>query len=137
MEDDIFKGLGVEVKLQDAESFLKVKETLTRIGIVSNKDIKKLIQSCHILHKQGRYSIFHFKELFALDGKQTNFSDEDRQRRNTIALLLNDWKLVNVVKPELIENDQAPLNHVKIISFAEKKDYVLEAKYAIGRTRKA
>ena len=123
----------VEIKLKQPDDFLKVRETLSRIGIASKKD-KKLYQSCHILHKQGRYFIVHFKELFGLDGKKTNFSDEDIQRRNTIVKLLIDWGLVEIVDVTRIEK-QAPLSQIKVISFKEKKDWILERKYNIGKKR--
>ena len=121
----------VEVKLSQPDDFLKIRETLSRIGIASKKD-KKLYQSCHILHKQGRYFIVHFKELFGLDGKQTNFSEEDQSRRNTIVKLLNDWGLVKVVSEDKISN-QAPLSQIKVIAFKEKGDWILETKYNIGK----
>ena len=123
----------VEIKLKQPDDFLKVRETLSRIGIASKKD-KKLYQSCHILHKQGRYFIVHFKELFGLDGKKTNFSDEDIQRRNTIVKLLIDWGIVEIVDVTRIEK-QAPLSQIKVISFKEKKDWILETKYNIGKKR--
>ena len=123
----------VEIKLKQPDDFLKVRETLSRIGIASKKD-KKLYQSCQILHKQGRYFIVHFKELFGLDGKKTNFSDEDIQRRNTIVKLLIDWGLVEIVDVTRIEK-QAPLSQIKVISFKEKKDWILETKYNIGKKR--
>ena len=123
----------VEIKLKQPDDFLKVRETLSRIGIASKKD-KKLYQSCHRLHKQGRYFIVHFKELFGLDGKKTNFSDEDIQRRNTIVKLLIDWGLVEIVDVTRIEK-QAPLSQIKVISFKEKKDWILETKYNIGKKR--
>ena len=123
----------VEVKLSQPDDFLKIRETLSRIGIASKKD-KKLYQSCHILHKQGRYFIVHFKELFGLDGKQTNFSTEDEQRRNTIVKLLNDWGLVTVVNEAKI-TQQAPLSQIKVIAFKEKSEWVLETKYNIGKKR--
>ena len=124
----------VEVRLLNQNDFLKIKETLTRIGVASKKD-KKLFQSCHILHKQGKYYIVHFKELFALDGKETNFSDEDRQRRNTIANLLDEWGLVELVDAAIVE-DRAPMNQVKVISYKEKGEWELCSKYSIGRSRK-
>ena len=124
----------VEIKLKQPDDFLKVRETLSRIGIASKKD-KKLYQSSHILHKQGRYFIVHFKELFGLDGKKTNFSDEDIQRRNTIVKLLIDWGLVEIVDVTRIEK-QAPLSQIKVISFKEKKDWILETKYNIGAKKK-
>ena len=117
----------VEVQLSQPDDFLKIRETLSRIGIASKKD-KKLYQSCHILHKQGRYFIVHFKELFGLDGKQTNFSEEDQSRRNTIVKLLNDWGLVKVLSEEKIV-EQAPLSQIKVIAFKEKSEWILETKY--------
>lgn len=121
----------VEVTLKQNEDFLKVKETLTRIGISSKKD-KILYQSCHILHKREKYYIVHFKELFALDGRETNFNEDDEKRRNTIIGLLEEWGLINVVIPEMIEK-KAPLNLIKIISFSDKKNWVLTPKYNIGK----
>ncbi len=131
---DIFRGYGVEITLADPESFLKVKETLTRIGIASKKD-QILYQSCHILHKKGRYIICHFKELFALDGKTTDISENDIGRRNTIANLLQDWNLVKVVTGQLLENC-VTLNQVKILSYKEKSDWTLISKYSIGTKNK-
>ena len=121
----------LEVRLREPDDFLKIRETLYRIGVASRKE-RKLYQSCHILHKQGRYYIVHFKELFALDGKETNLSDNDIARRNTITKLLKDWELVEVVG-EL--NDLAPLSQIKIISFKEKDEWNLETKYNIGKKR--
>ena len=121
----------LEVILKEPDDFLKIRETLSRIGVASRKE-RKLYQSCHILHKQGRYYIVHFKELFALDGKETNLSDNDIARRNTITKLLKDWELVEVVG-EL--NDLAPLSQIKIISFKEKDEWNLETKYNIGKKR--
>ena len=123
----------LEVGLKEPDDFLKIRETLSRIGVASRKE-KKLYQSCHILHKQGRYYIVHFKELFALDGKETNLSENDIARRNTIANLLNDWGLV-----EIISNAEpnAPLSQIKIISFKEKSEWILETKYNIGKKREA
>jgi len=112
---------------------LKVRETLTRIGVASRKE-KKIYQSCHILHKQGKYYIVHFKELFALDGKNTNFSSNDLQRRNRITQLLSDWGLVSVVNSDSIK-DLAPLNQIKVLSFKDKSDWTLESKYNIGRKK--
>ena len=123
----------VEVVLTEPDDFLKVRETLTRIGVASRKE-RKLYQSCHILHKQGRYYIVHFKELFALDGKKTNLSLNDVQRRNRIAKLLSDWGLISVVKEESIE-DLAPLNQIKVLAFKEKDEWSLESKYNIGRKK--
>jgi hypothetical protein len=124
----------VEVKLRSAEDFLKIRETLTRIGVASRRD-KVLFQSCHILHKQGRYYIVHFKELFALDGKPTNFSDEDMARRNTIANLLAEWDLIDIVDDNRTKDPIAPLNQIKILAHKEKNDWKLEAKYNIGKKR--
>ena len=118
-QEDIFRGVGVEVTLPTPDSFLKIKETLTRIGISSRKD-KKLFQSCHILHKKGRYSILHFKELFILDGKHNTFTEEDHARRNTIVNLLEEWELVKIVDPESTKDPIASLNQIKIISYKEK-----------------
>ena len=125
----------VEVVLGEPDDFLKVRETLTRIGVASRKE-KKIYQSCHILHKQGRYYIVHFKELFALDGKKTNLSSNDVQRRNRIIQLLSDWGLIAVVDAAKIE-DVAPLNQIKVLSFKEKNDWTLESKYNIGRKKTA
>ena len=122
----------VEVRLNEQDDFLKVKETLTRIGVSSRKD-KILYQSCHILHKQGLYYITHFKELFALDGKPSNISDNDIQRRNAIAKLLEEWGLIEIVNPDIIGDDIAPLYQIKIISFKEKSEWQLVAKYNIGK----
>jgi len=123
----------VEVVLKEPDDFLKVRETLTRIGVASRKE-KKIYQSCHILHKQGKYYIVHFKELFALDGKNTNLSLNDVQRRNRIVQLLSDWGLITVVSEEKIA-DLAPLNQIKVLSFKEKNDWTLESKYNIGRKK--
>ena len=123
----------VEVVLGEPDDFLKVRETLTRIGVASRKE-KKIYQSCHILHKQGKYYIVHFKELFALDGKNTNLSLNDVQRRNRIVQLLSDWGLITVVNPDKI-SDLAPLNQIKVLSFKEKNDWTLESKYNIGRKK--
>ena len=122
----------VEVTLIDRDSFLKVRETLTRIGVASRKD-KKLFQSCHILHKQGKYYIVHFKELFALDGKPSNFSEEDIGRRNTIANLLAEWGLVKLVNTQKSAEPKAPLSQIKVISHKEKGEWELVAKYNIGK----
>jgi len=123
----------VEVVLGEPDDFLKVRETLTRIGVASRKE-KKIYQSCHILHKQGKYYIVHFKELFALDGKNTNLSLNDVQRRNRIIQLLSDWGLITVVSADKIA-DLAPLNQIKVLSFKEKNDWTLESKYNIGRKK--
>ena len=133
--EDIFRGVGVEVELPTPDSFLKIKETLTRIGISSRKD-KKLFQSCHILHKKGRYSILHFKELFILDGKHNTFTDEDHARRNTIVNLLEEWELVKIVDPNKTKDPLASLNQIKIISYKEKDDWELTVKYNIGNGKK-
>ena len=124
----------VEVNLLEQEDFLKIKETLTRIGVASKKD-NTLFQSCHILHKQGKYYIVHFKELFMLDGKPSNFSDDDIARRNTIASLLEQWGLLKVVNAEGIKEQMAPISQIKILSHKEKDDWQLVAKYNIGRRR--
>jgi hypothetical protein len=123
----------VEVVLNEPDDFLKVRETLTRIGVASRKD-RKLYQSCHILHKQGKYYIVHFKELFALDGKNTNLSLNDVQRRNRITKLLSDWGLISIVHEFQIE-DVAPLNQIKVLSYKDKGDWTLESKYNIGRKK--
>lgn len=123
----------VEVVLGEPDDFLKVRETLTRIGVASRKE-KKIYQSCHILHKQGKYYIVHFKELFALDGKNTNLSLNDIQRRNRIIQLLSDWGLITVINSEKIA-DLAPLNQIKVLAFKEKEEWTLESKYNIGRKK--
>ena len=124
----------VEITLNEPDDFLKVRETLTRIGVASRKE-KKIYQSCHILHKQGRYYIVHFKELFALDGKRANLTQNDVQRRNRIIQLLCDWGLVTVINVEKI-TDIAPLNQIKVLAYKEKGDWVLETKYNIGKKKK-
>ncbi len=124
----------VEVTLNEPDDFLKVRETLTRIGVASRKE-KKIYQSCHILHKQGRYFLVHFKELFALDGKHANLTVNDVQRRNRIAQLLADWGLVGVVDTIRIQ-DIAPLNQIKVLSYKDKGDWILETKYNIGAKKK-
>ena len=121
--------LMLEVTLNEADDFLKVRETLSRIGVASRKE-RKLYQSCHILHKQGRYFIVHFKELFALDGKPTNISLNDVERRNTIAGLLADWELVKIIGDS---EPRAPLSQIKVLSFKEKDEWILETKYNIGK----
>lgn len=133
---DIFKGVGVEVTLEDEDAFLKVRETLTRIGVSSRKE-KVLYQSCHILHKQGRYVILHFKELFALDGKPSTITDNDLQRRNAIANLLEEWGLVKILieEKDRIKNDLAPIHQIKIISYREKDEWELLSKYTIGKKK--
>jgi hypothetical protein len=124
----------VEVTLNEQDDFLKVRETLTRIGIASRKD-KTLYQSCHVLHKQGRYYIVHFKELFALDGKPANFDQGDLARRNTIANLLNDWGLIKLVDESKSADPVAPMSQIKIIPHKDKDEWTLEAKYTIGRKK--
>ena len=121
----------LEVQLKEPDDFLKVRETLTRIGVASRKD-KKLFQSCHILHKQGRYFIVHFKELFALDGKEANLTDNDVERRNTIAQLLADWGLIAIINATVAEK-KAPLSQIKVLAFKEKNEWDLQAKYNIGK----
>jgi|TARA_R110000868_G_scaffold3864_12_gene23788 hypothetical protein len=122
----------IEVSLNEQDDFLKVRETLTRIGVSSRKE-KVLYQSCHILHKQGQYYIVHFKELFALDGKPSNISENDIQRRNAIANLLEEWGLVKILNKKLLEDNIAPLHQIKIISFKEKDEWNLITKYNIGK----
>ena len=124
----------VEVTLNEPDDFLKVRETLTRIGVASRKE-KKIYQSCHILHKQGRYYLVHFKELFALDGKYANLTQNDVQRRNRIAQLLADWGLISIVDADKIQ-DIAPLNQIKVLAFRDKQDWILETKYNIGSKKK-
>ena len=133
---DIFKGVGVEITLDDEDAFLKVRETLTRIGVSSRKE-RVLYQSCHILHKQGRYVILHFKELFALDGKPSTITENDLQRRNAIANLLEEWGLLKILKDEKekIKDNLAPLHQIKIISYKEKDDWELVSKYTIGKKK--
>ena len=123
----------LEVGLKEPDDFLKVRETLSRIGVASRKE-RKLYQSCHILHKQGRYYIVHFKELFALDGKKTNLSENDIARRNTIANLLRDWGLINIIDEV---KEVAPLSQIKVLSFYEKSEWTLETKYNIGKKKEA
>ena len=123
----------LEVNLIEEDDFLKVKETLTRIGVASKKD-NKLFQSCHILHKKGKYYIVHFKEMFALDGKITDYTDEDISRRNSIAFLLQEWNLLSIISPELYQI-RAPLNQIKIISHKDKNNWELVSKYTIGKKR--
>ena len=124
----------VEVLLNEPDDFLKVRETLTRIGVASRKE-KKIYQSCHILHKQGRYYLVHFKELFALDGKHANLTSNDVQRRNRIAQLLADWGLIGIVDIDKIQ-DIAPLNQIKVLAYKDKGDWILETKYNIGSKKK-
>lgn len=126
--DDIFNGLGIEISLKNQDDFLKIKETLTRIGIASKKD-KTLYQSAMLLHKQGRYAIMHFKEMFELDGKQSNLSDEDIGRRNLICQLLEDWGLCELLDKEDIEDYKLPMSSIKIVPFKEKSEWNLIQKY--------
>ena len=132
-QEDIFNGLGVEVQLHSDEDFLKVKETLTRMGISSRKD-KKLYQSCHILHKRGRYAIMHFKELFILDGLESDISDDDIGRRNTIAKLLDEWGLIEVIDEFEEDEPMLGVNKIKIISHKEKSEWEMIPKYHIGNS---
>ena len=135
MNDSLWKpDQMLEVGLKEPDDFLKVRETLSRIGVASRKN-KTLFQSCHILHKQGRYYIVHFKELFALDGKSANLSINDVQRRNRIITLLSDWGLITIIRPEQIQ-DVAPLNQIKVLSYKDKGDWTLETKYNIGKKKK-
>ena len=131
-ENDIFRGFGVEIRLKQPDDFLKVRETLTRIGIASKKE-RILYQSCHILHKQGRYVILHFKELFGLDGKPNNLTEEDLSRRNTIANLLWEWDLIELVDPNKTVSPVSPMNQIKILPFKEKDQWNLVPKYLVGK----
>ena len=135
MNDTLIEAM-VEVKLNEPDDFLKVRATLTRIGIASRKE-KTLFQSCHILHKQGKYYIVHFKELFALDGKTTNFTENDTARRNSIANLLSEWELIKLVNPDKSAEPTVPLSQLKILSFKEKDEWDLTPKYNIGNKRDA
>ena len=132
--NDLLSSL-VEVKIAEEEDFLKIKETLTRIGVASRKE-KKLFQSCHIFHKQGQYYIVHFKEMFAIDGKPSNFSEEDKGRRNKIIELLQDWGLLKVVEVDSIKDPIVSMSQIKIINHKEKDEWTLEAKYNMGRKKK-
>jgi len=131
MMEDLFRGVGAEVTLKSQDDFLKVRETLTRIGIASKKE-RKLYQSCHILHKRGRYVILSFKELFKLDGKESNFTESDLARRNTIAKLLHDWGLVSLIDPNTVEEPTIPISQIKIIPHKERNQWELIAKYQVG-----
>ena len=135
MSEEIIQRM-VEVKLKEADDFLKVRETLTRIGIASRKE-KTLFQSCHILHKQGKYYIVHFKELFALDGKTSNFSENDEARRNTVSNLLSEWELITLVEADKSAEPTVPLSQLKILSFKEKDEWELTPKYNIGNKKEA
>lgn len=138
--NNIFKNLGVEIRIDGEEAFLKIKETLTRIGVASRKS-NTLFQSCHILHKKdketdlSRYVIIHFKELFLLDGKSANFSEEDKGRRNKIVELLQDWGLITVMEKDKILQPMASMNQIKVLNFNEKKDWTLTQKYSIGKRK--
>ncbi len=132
--EDIVNNL-IEITFKEKDDFLKIRETLTRIGVASRKE-KELFQSCHILHKRGKYYIVHFKELFLLDGKQSNFDESDVSRRNTIIDLLQQWNLISVVDKTKIEEPKAPLSQIKIVSFKEKQEWKLTAKYSIGNQNK-
>lgn len=131
MMDDIFRGLGVEIILKEEDDFLKVRETLSRVGVTSSHS-KKLFQSCHILHKRGRYAILHFKELFILDGRQSNIDEEDIARRNTIVNLLEEWNLLEIIDRESVRSPVIAMNKLKIIPFKQKNDWELITKYTIG-----
>lgn len=133
--NDIFRGCGVEIKLKNDEDFLKIKETLTRIGVASKKD-NTLFQSCHILHKQDRYAIVHFKELFLLDGKNANLDENDIARRNTITKLLEEWDLLKVISTDKVNAPVTNLSQIKIIPYKEKNSWNLVPKYSIGQTNK-
>lgn len=132
--NDIFNGFGVEVFI-DENDFLKIKETLSRIGVLSKKD-KTLYQSCHILHKQGRYVVIHFKELFGLDNKVHDISENDIARRNTIVNLLEDWELLEIRNPDTCKSPLVPISQIKILSYKEKHEYNLVSKYNIGKVKK-
>lgn len=131
-DDDIFLGHGVEIILNNPQDFLKVAETLTRLGIPSYKDVKTLYQSCHILHKRGRYAIVHFKSMFALDGRETTISVEDLARRDNIVRLLVDWNLCTYAIAQEKPTEEVPFSRVKVIKYSEKHDWKLESKYSIG-----
>ena len=133
-EKDVFRGLGVEIALKEDDDFLKVKETLTRIGVSSRKE-NKLYQSCHILHKKGRYAILHFKELFVLDGLETDISETDLGRRNMIATLLEEWKLLEIIDPEEAEEPMISMAQIKILPYKEKQEWELIPKYHIGNRK--
>lgn len=133
VEDDIFQGYGIQIRLENDDDFLKVRETLTRIGVESRKS-KTLFQSCHILHKRGHYAIMHFKELFLIDGKTSDLCENDLERRNTIVRLLTQWNLVEPVESDILEGlPKAPMSQIKIIPFKNKAEWSLEAKYSIGK----
>lgn len=131
MMDDIFKGHGVEILLENEEAFLKIRETLSRIGVASRKE-RTLYPSCYILHKRGFYRIVHFKELFALDGRPTDISENDLARRNSIALLLQDWELLKLTNEKIVKENTVDLSQIKILTHKEKSDWVIAHKYSIG-----
>lgn len=133
--NDVFGGLGVEITLKEPDDFLKIKETLTRVGVASDHS-KSLFQSCHILHKRGRYAIVHFKELFILDGKASTLDEEDLARRNTIACLLEQWNLAKIVDPSKCAAPKAPMKQIKVVPFREKNDWQLISKYQIGTKKR-
>ena len=135
MSEDVFRGHGVEVSISDPDNFLKIMETLTRIGVASRK-ANTLYQSCHILHKQGRYAIVHFKEMFDLDGKETDITAEDLGRRNRIATLLEEWNLLKIVNPKQIASAIAPMSQVKVVRFKDKDKWLFESKYTIGNKKR-
>lgn len=135
MSEDVFRGHGVEVSLSEPDNFLKIMETLTRIGVASRK-ANTLYQSCHILHKQGRYAIVHFKEMFDLDGKASDITVEDIERRNRIAILLEEWNLLKIVDSKKISGDIAPMSQVKVVRFKDKDNWLFESKYTIGNKKR-
>jgi hypothetical protein len=132
IEHNIFNDYGIEIKLKNKEDFLKVKETLTRIGIASKKG-NILYQSCHILHKRGRYAIVHFKELFCLDGKDSDITFEDLSRRNAVSKLLDEWGLIEIIQKDKVNLVEPSLRHTKVLTFDEKQDWVLKEKYRVGK----
>jgi hypothetical protein len=134
VDNDVFNGYGVPIKLPDDECFLKVKETLTRCGVSSYND-KTLYQSCHILHKRGEYAILHFKELFEMDGKSSSITESDIGRRNTIAKLLQEWDLLKIIDEEKVKEPSLPVSKIKILTFREKSDWKLVPKYTVGRSK--
>jgi hypothetical protein len=134
MTSDLFRGLGIEITLDAAEDFLLVKETLLRIGIASKKE-NILYPSCNILHKQGRYAILHFKEMFLMDSKDANITEDDIDRRNTIVSLLAEWELLRIIDPSLVEK-KAPMSSIKVLAFKDKKDWVISPKYTIGGSKR-
>lgn len=135
MSEDVFRGHGVEVSLSDPDNFLKIMETLTRVGVASRKS-NTLYQSCHILHKQGRYAIVHFKEMFHLDGKEADITSEDIGRRNRVATLLEEWNLLKIVNPDRISGAIAPMSQVKVVRYKDKDNWLFESKYTIGNKKR-